>query len=566
MKIIKQNLIVLFVIIIVALGACSTTSDMTELNPYLKKTVLWKCKTLETEIPLKIYFLQDSTDFDGADVIVYFKNHAWKRIGLEPDLPILSDYIRKKFIVITADFGNNPKAVSPFFDYDLHDIFRAVYGYKTESLLEDIKLSPKEFRCFFLPEGYRVATDLVFWSLEKYGVYGTLEYIMDSYNEDIVPKVPGLRTVSSPAEMIDRKGKPFDFTVKMDIVYPSQSKRKVPVVFHSETVPARNANEQPLHNFPHFGGFVMRGYALAVIAHCFNPCVNHYFHFGKFELDHWNGFACYTAAIRYLNANADKYSLDTEHIGGIGYSKGEYAITRLSDPNNAGGTESKKFEGFPDGTPEPQPWPGYSSKIAAGMQGMGMGLFETEYITPDYVPTMIVCGENDREVITQAHALFVKRLEELNVNHINLFMQGLGHELPNGYDERMGVDRYLLCVDFFDRYLKPNDKLPPAVLVVSPYNNKEGVSPDEKISVHFAPVIDEKTVIDNKGIRLVNLKDNKELDGSWTVSNGGTKFTFTPAQSLLNNEEYKIIISPNIEDKAGTRMGKEKIVQFKVAS
>jgi hypothetical protein len=566
MKIATKFTLVLIVILVLGLASCSQQEDLSELNPYLKKTVSWKCKILETEIPLNIYYLEDSTDIEGSEVIVYVKNRAIERIGQEPDLPILMDYIRKKFIVITADFGNNPEAVSPFFDFDLHDIFRTVYGYKTESLLKDLKLTPKEFRCFFLPEGYRVATDLVYWELDKHGVYGTLEYIMESYNTDIVPKVPGLKIVSSPSEMVDKKGNPFDFTVKMDIVYPSQPKRKLPVVFHSETLSTRNANEQTRDHTAHFLGFTMRAYVYVIMGHCFNPCVNHYFHFGKFELDHWNGFACYTAAMRYLNANADKYSMNTNYIGGIGYSKGQYAITRLSDPNHAGGTESKKYEGFPEGTPEPQPWPGYSSKINVGMQGMGMGLFETEYITRDYVPTIIICGENDRDVITAQHRIFVKRLEDLNVNHINLFMQGLGHGLPYGYDERMGVDRYQLIVDLYDRYLKVEEKLPPVVLVVSPFNNKEGVSPDEMISVHFAPVIDEKSVIGNKGIRLVNLKDKKDVEGKWTVSNGGTRFNFTPAQALKNNEEYKIIISPKIKDKAGIRMGKEKTVQFKVAA
>ena len=59
------------------------------------------------------------------------------------------------------------------------------------ALLKDIHLKPINYRCFFMPEGYRVATDLVYWELDKHGVYGTLEYIMKSYNEDIVPKVQG---------------------------------------------------------------------------------------------------------------------------------------------------------------------------------------------------------------------------------------------------------------------------------------------------------------------------------------------------------------------------------------
>ena len=63
--------------------------------------------------------------------------------------PILRDYIQKKFIVITVDYGNEAQAVSPHFDKDLHDILKAVYGFKTESLLKDIHLMPKDFRCFF---------------------------------------------------------------------------------------------------------------------------------------------------------------------------------------------------------------------------------------------------------------------------------------------------------------------------------------------------------------------------------------------------------------------------------
>jgi tetratricopeptide (TPR) repeat protein len=72
------------------------------------------------------------------------------------------------------------------------------------------------------------------------------------------------------------------------------------------------------------------------MGHCFNPCVTHYWHFILFTLDHWNGLACYTAALRYINMNAEKYSINTDHIGVMGISKGQYAVTRLSDPNNAG--------------------------------------------------------------------------------------------------------------------------------------------------------------------------------------------------------------------------------------
>lgn len=535
------------------------------LEANLKKTIKWQSPTLNREIPLSIYYQGTPAKWEEPEVIVYLKNKAWDRIGRESDQSILSDYIGKKFIVITADYGNDPKAVSPLFDKDLNEIFRGIYGFKAAPLFEGLNLKAKEYRCFFLPEGYRVATNLVYWDLAKHGAFGTLEYIMQSYNEDIVPKVPGLKTVSDPMQMVDKKGKPLDFTVKMDIVYPSQPKKKLPVIIHSETLSAHNPNERPHNYSPHFAGFLTRGYAYAVMGHCFNPCVNHYFHFGKFTLDHWNGLACYTAAIRFLNKNANQYSLDTDHIGVIGYSKGEYAVTRLSDPNHAGGTESSKYEGFPQGSPEPQPWQGYPSRIAAGMQGMGMGLFETEYITKDYVPNILICGEHDRDVITQQHPVFVKRLEELDANHISLFMQGQGHELPYGYDETMGVDRYQLVHDFFDRYLRVQDKLPPVVLAVSPYNNKESVPVTAAISVQFAPVIDARTVVERNAITIANPKDNKQVKGSWKVSHGGTKFTFTPASPLAANQEYKIVVSNKVRDLRGIALQDEKSIVFKVA-
>jgi hypothetical protein len=326
-----------------------------------------------------------------------------------------------------------------------------------------------------------------------------------------------------------------------------------------------------------------------VMGHCFNPATVHYWHFTDFTLDHWNGLACYTAALRYIYANSDKYSINTNYIGGMGISKGQYAITRLSDPNHDGGTESKKFESFPgstpeaesmpgqivyvqtdglpEGTPEPQPWPGYPSKITCGWQGMGMGSFESEYITPDYVPTILACGENDRDVITkEAYPRFLNRLEELDVNYIPLFMQGLGHSLSYGYDERMGVDRYQLVIDFFDRYLKVEEKLPPVVLLISPRDKKEDVSPAADISIDFAPVIDAQSIIDEKGIRIIRTKNNQEVEGRWKVSHRGTKYTFIPTQTLNKNEQYSISVTTKLKDIAGTHLDHKKTAHFKVAA
>jgi hypothetical protein len=567
MRIILKYPVVAILILYINMGSHIYAKDLSELNPYLRKSISWKCMTQDKVVPLNIYYFGGDTRPDGSEVIVYLKNSAWDRIGLESDLSILSDYIQKKFIVITVDFGNDKLSVSPRFDKDLHEIFKAVYGFRTVSLLKDINLKPKEFRCFFLPEGYRVATNLVYWDIDKHAVYGTMEYIMKSYNEDIVPKLPGLEPVTAPMDMVDRYGNPFDFSVKMDIVYPSQSRKKLPAIIFSAWLAPRNPNGEPITYLPHFAGFTTRGYIYIVMGHCFNPCVQHYFHYSKFTLDQWNGFACYSAAMRYINANAEKYNINAEHIGMAGHSKGEYAITRLSDPHHEGGKEISRFEGFPEGSPEPQPWPGYPSNISVGYQSMGMGLFEPEYITRDYVPTIVACGENERDVISkEGHPAFVKRLEELDCNYINLFMQGLGHEVPYGYDERMGVDRYQLMHDFFDRYLKVEDKLPPVVLVVSPCDKKEDVSPSSQIIIDFAPVIDGESILNGKGIRILRAKNNNEVEGFWKVSHGGTRYSFKPAHDLNKNEKYSFDITAIVKDKRGIHLEQEKTVRFTVSS
>jgi hypothetical protein len=144
-------------------------------------------------------------------------------------------------------------------------------------------------------------------------------------------------------------------------------------------------------------------------------------------------------------------------------------------------------------------------------------------------------------------------------------MEGLGHSLSVGYDKRMGVDRYQLVNDFFDRYLKPESKLPPVVLIATPRDGAEGVSPSAEIWVQFAPVIDEKTILAGKAIKVVKLADNQEVKGSWTVSHGGTKFSFVPDQPLEKGKQYEVSVTKAVRDKAGTPLEAVKQVRFKTA-
>ena len=196
---------------------------------------------------------------------------------------------------------------------------------------------------------------------------------------------------------------------------------------------------------------------------------------------------------------------------------------------------------------------------------MGFGLYRPQYISKDYAPTIVACGENERLYVRiVGHPNFVHFLEKNDVNHIELLMEGLGHELPYGYDNILGIDRYRLVHDFFDRYLKPESKLPPVVLLMTPRNEKTNVSIYEPISVHFAPVMDKKSITDVEGVKVIRLKDNAKINGSWKISNGGTKFTFIPGQQLKENERYKVIVTTGVKDKAGNFLDKEVISEFTI--
>jgi len=554
--------LIFLVCLLQAFDVSAFGQDPSELAPYLRKSTMWHCAKLQRDIPLNVYYITGGTHsrpWDiGSPVIVYVKNHGEERIGQEPDAPILLHYLNQHYIVITIDFENDPRAVSPFFDKDLHELFKAIYANDETSLL-GTRLTPRKYRCFFLPAGCRVATDLVFWELDKHGVNGTLEYIMDFYNEHIAGVVTGKEKVTSPDHLTDRQGRPFQYKLAMDIVYPSKAKKKVPLVFYLSTQVTRHPNVAPKTYRPHMMGFTMRGYAYAIVDHCYNPIRRHFWFIpGEFSLDPWNGLAAYTAAIRFIRAHASDYNIDARYIGGMGHSKGEYSVARLSDLDRADKAEARQFERQPPGSPEPQPWPDYSSRISVGYQSPGSN---ARFITPDYVPTLISHGEKDK--LGRGYRSTFKRLEELDINHVALLMKGLGHELPYGRDEELGIDRYELVHTFFDQYLKVEEKLPPVVLFTVPRDQEANVAPSQTISIQFAPVMDEESIVDGRGVKIVG-GDGSPVKGSWSKSRQGTRFTFTAEEDFSEGEKYKAMVTTHVKNEVGTHLDKARIAEFTV--
>ncbi|HUV67315.1 MAG TPA: Ig-like domain-containing protein [Sedimentisphaerales bacterium] len=551
-------------------------ADPAELQTYLRKSTVWHSAKLEKVIPLSVYFAdKESASPQQAPVIVYVKGLAVERVGRESDLAILSDYIEKRYIVISVDYGSDARAVSPAIDENLHAILGTIYGTERNEkspLLGSLGLEPTPARCFFLPAGYRVATDLVFWDVDKHGSHGTMKRVVRAYNEQVVDEkgrhhVAGRSLASSPGDLIDRDGAPLDCKLRMDIIYPSQADKKVPLIFWISTTTIRAPSSFPSGYRPHMTGFPMRGYAYAIIDHCYNPVALHYGHFKNgYSLDNINGLKAYTAAIRFIRAHADAYNVDPRYIGGWGHSKGAYAITRLSEPKHAErGAEYQRIEGEPEGSPEPQPWPGYSSRITAGYQSMGNGTRRSaQYVTEDYAATIVACGELDHFNHWLDWPRVVDAYERANANHVALGMLGLGHELPYDRDEELGVDRYELVMSFFDRYLKVEEKLAPAVLSTTPRDKAEDVAPSEPITIQFAPVMDEASIVDGRGVKIIRSRDGSPVKGFWTSSRQGARFTFAPKEDFRAGEKYKVIVTTHVKNEAGTPLDEARITEFTV--
>jgi hypothetical protein len=109
------------------------------------------------------------------------------------------------------------------------------------------------------------------------------------------------------------------------------------------------------------------------------------------------------------------------------------------------------------------------------------------------------------------------------------------------------------------------EKLPPVVLMVSPPHQKENISSAESVSIHFAPEMDEKSVTDGKGVKIIRMSNNKPLKGSWERSRQSTRFTFIPRDKFSDGEKYKIVVSAGVKNLAGTYLDKEVVSEFKIS-
>lgn len=514
------------------------------------ETVEWASEHVETPVQLSLHASGGSFQNLTNPVVVYVVNHAMPRVGRESDATILRDMLAEDWVIVLADFGSSEQAVAPALEHELLAVFNAI---RTGELFTTAAVGLDRNSVHIVPQGYRLALGVIYWQMDKHGAHGTLDWIMQQYNRRAVSRA-GVPPVEHPSQMQQPTGEPIEYALRMDVVYPSDPHSPVPVVMFQAS---GDPPQQWMRARPHLIGFSVRGYAIANYEHNFNPIArsDHYGFYHPYSLDPHNGVASNTAAVRCLRSHAEKWHINPDRIAVWGHSKASYGAVLLGNPNNHQLHEWSTFEGFPSGSPEPQPWPDVSSAVALSYQSAGDGTQRyRSLIGPDYVPTLTSHGDRDSFIAAEYWQEHFHHLQTMQIPHLAMVMHGIGHTFPMGFDKQHGYDRYSTVFEFFDARLRPELFPHPALLYALPLDNARDVCAEKPVTLRFANAIDTASVTASDGVRVIEVGNNRVLEGSWQVLQQNTLFRWQPAQPLTNGAAYRLEIPASVATAEGTPM------------
>ena len=260
----------------------------------------------------------------GTPVAIYVVNTKIDRIGTDSDVDIIKSLLARDFIVVVADYLNSFKAKSPNLDWSVQEIRRYINVGDHISEADSIpKGGYKE--SFVVPAGYNVSVNNVFWEADKHGADGTLDKIVEIWNNDfrattgevIIPWVNedgtrktvvnamndshSLHDGSEPVwymdangtpetesgvgtytkvkytwaesvfDCVDPDGKGVDLNLYMHIVYPTNPERSVPVTALASSSTYTTTAKTGADMRPHSNGFLFNGYANVVFDYLWVP-------------------------------------------------------------------------------------------------------------------------------------------------------------------------------------------------------------------------------------------------------------------------------------------------------
>ena len=274
----------------------------------------------------------------GTNVALYFVNTNTERTGRETDVNIISDLISRGFAVVTVDYFNDPRAGSSALDWSSQEVRKHVIN---GTCFSDKAVFPSGTYkdTYVLPAGCNVTPFAGFWSIDEHGADGTLDRIVEVWNNDfrgvkgstvvnwtrteidgsgneiIVQKAtqtgfdgsapqwysdadaknpvdkdsPDAKYIKikhtlaqSITDCTAKDGSPLSLDLDMHIVYPVDPEETVPVILQSGSSEYLNTGKTGDDTRPQHNGYLFRGYAAVIYDHLYVPMAHNQY-YGYFD-------------------------------------------------------------------------------------------------------------------------------------------------------------------------------------------------------------------------------------------------------------------------------------------
>ena len=377
----------------------------------IKSRIIAKTQVLDgyIGIPLEATFIFDNEKFTlkggfgGTPIMIYVINTGVLRIGTASDEEIIEGMLSRGMAVCVLDYLNNELAAGNKLHYSVQSVRSLIMkGELFDSVPEFPKGDYPE--TLVVPSGYDVSFGNVYWEFDKHGAEGTIEKIIEIWNNDFrgtkserlikwTDAFGNRKTVAaafdgslpvwydkdggeSPdgeytkvkyavanaiTDCVKPDGAPLDLKLYMHIVYPTRPNKRVPVMCLSSSV-ENLCKGSSAEDRPHLNGFLFEGYAGVLFDYGYTPMArsDHYGYFDGFpkpgyvtgdnptySMKFYNDFSDNAAMryIRYLSeSEPDKFRFDGENIGVYGNSKGSW-MTFLGEADPTAMTPRRVMKG-----------------------------------------------------------------------------------------------------------------------------------------------------------------------------------------------------------------------------
>jgi len=255
-------------------------------------------------------------------------------------------------------------------------------------------------------------------------------------------------------------------SLQLDIYTPTEPKGKLPLVVWIFGGAWRGGSKEHGPGFNAIGVVVPHGYVMACISHRFSQDA-----IFPAQIEDCK------AAIRFLRANAAKYSIDGDHIGVWGESSGGHLSARLGTSGDVkdlegqvgdnlgvssrvqcvvdycGPSDFMKFAGRPTWVKVDDPKSPVCQLVGgllADKKALVAKANPITYITKDDPPLLVAHGDKDNAVPFNQSELLVDALKRAGVDVTFEAIKGGGHNFGQAQYERLVP----IVIAFFDKHLK----------------------------------------------------------------------------------------------------------------